>query len=155
MSRRKNSEPVAEDEEWMTTYADAITLAHGFLRHAGEFYQDQHPEIEKAMVGIKEEMGMEKFLWWPLFTLVQSLDSSLDNTNIDLQDVEISFDAQGVVVKFASKSFFKSDSVILLKSVKNCYPTWTTKLFSPPVIFSSLISRGVRTICRKKRQNSL
>lgn len=40
MSRCKVSEPVAEDEEWITTYADAITLAHVFLRHAGEFFQD-------------------------------------------------------------------------------------------------------------------
>lgn len=55
------------------------------------------PKFEKLMVVFKEEMGI-KFLLWPLFTLVQSLDLSLDNANIDLQDVETSFDDQDVVV---------------------------------------------------------
>ncbi len=36
---------------------------------------------------------------------------------MDLQEVETSFDDQGVVVELASKSFFKSGSVILLKAV--------------------------------------
>jgi chemotaxis protein MotB len=31
MHRRKSSEPVVEDEEWMTTYADAITLLVAFF----------------------------------------------------------------------------------------------------------------------------
>jgi chemotaxis protein MotB len=31
MHRRKISEPVVEDEEWMTTYADAITLLVAFF----------------------------------------------------------------------------------------------------------------------------
>lgn len=132
MSRRKFSEPVEVDEEWMTTYADAITLLMAFFVMLVNFSKIDIPKFEKAMAGIKAEMGMEKSPERPLFTLAQSLDSILDNTNIDPQDVETSFDDQGVVVEFASKSFFKPGSVVLLESAKKLLSDVAYQVVQPP-----------------------
>jgi hypothetical protein len=57
------------------------------------------------MAGIKDRDGHGEIARAALFTLAQSLDSILDNTNIDPQDVEINFDDQGMTAEFASKSF--------------------------------------------------
>ena len=105
MNRRKPSEPVAEDGEWMTTYAEAITLLMAFFVMLVNFLETDIPKCVKRWRASKIEMGMEKSPERPFFILAQSLDSILDNTNADPQGVEISFDDQGMAVEFASKSF--------------------------------------------------
>ena len=132
MKRRKTAEPVAEDEEWMTTYADAITLLMAFFVMLVNFSKIDIPRFEDAMAGIKKEMGMDKSPERPLFTLTQNLNSILENANISPNDVETSFDDQGVVVEFASNSFFRPGSVELLESAKKLLSDVAYQVVQPP-----------------------
>lgn len=134
MKRRKTAEPVAEDEEWMTTYADAITLLMAFFVMLVNFSKIDIPRFEDAMAGIKKEMGMGRgeAPERPLFTLTQNLNSILENANINPNEAETSFDDQGVVVEFASGSFFRPGSVELLDSAKKLLSDVAYQVVQPP-----------------------
>ncbi|MFT6582978.1 MAG: OmpA/MotB family protein [Alphaproteobacteria bacterium] len=132
MSRRKLSEPVAEDEEWMTTYADAITLLMAFFVMLVNFSKIDIPRFEDTMAGIKSELGKDDAPKRPLFTLNQNLDSILENANIDPQDAEVSFDDQGVVVEFASRSFFKPRSAEMLPGARKILSDVAYQVVQPP-----------------------
>lgn len=132
MKRRKPDAPVAEDEEWMTTYADAITLLMAFFVMLVNFSKIDIPRFEEAMAGIKNELGRNEAPKRPLFTLSQNLDSILENANIDPVDAETSFDDQGVVVEFSNKSFFRPGSAELLPGARKILTDVAYQVVQPP-----------------------
>ena len=103
-----------ESEDWLVTYADAITLLMAFFVMLISFSKIDLPMFEEAAAGISEEVGKRDTTDRPIFSLLNNLNSIVEDAEISTEDVESSFDDQGVVIEFASRSFFKSGSAQML-----------------------------------------
>lgn len=114
MAKRRQNMPIVEDESWLTTYADAITLLMAFFVMLLSFSDFNLPAFENVMAGIKNELGKREAPERPLFNLAQSMNQLIDETEISLEAVESGFDELGVVIDFESQSFFRAGSAVLL-----------------------------------------
>ncbi|MDA0664116.1 MAG: flagellar motor protein MotB [Proteobacteria bacterium] len=131
MAKRVN-DPPEEDESWMTTYADAITLLMAFFVMLVSFSKIDLPKFEEAMAGIKDKLGAEEAPKRPLFNLSQNLNTILERVQIDQQEVQTGFDEAGVVIEFASQSFFKPGSAELLPQAEQILIEISYQLEQPP-----------------------
>lgn len=114
MARRPRAAPPAEEEDWLTTYADAITLLMAFFVMLVSFSKIDIPAFEAAMAGIQDKLGKDEAPKRPMFTLQQNLNSILEEVQIDQDQVETGFDQAGVVIDFETGSFFRPGSAELL-----------------------------------------
>ncbi|NKB56694.1 MAG: OmpA family protein [Alphaproteobacteria bacterium] len=132
MAKRRGPPPAAEEEDWLTTYADAITLLMAFFVMLVSFSKVDLPAFEEAMAGIKNELGREEAPKRPMFTLAQNLNSILEEVQIDQDEVQTGFDSAGVVIDFESGSFFKPGSAELLPAAKKILVEIAYELSQPP-----------------------
>ena len=114
MAKRPRAAPPAEEEDWLTTYADAITLLMAFFVMLVSFSKVDIPAFEAAMAGIQDKLGKDDAPKRPMFTLQQNLNSILEEVQIDQDQVETGFDQAGVVIDFETGSFFRPGSAELL-----------------------------------------
>jgi len=105
--------PEEDKEEWMVTYADAITLLMAFFVMLLTFKEYDAGQREEAVAAIKENLGNQQNVERPMMNLMNGLNSILDGGQIQPEDATVSFDDSGVVIEFSSKSFFKSGSATL------------------------------------------
>ena len=106
--------PEEDKEEWLVTYADAITLLMAFFVMLLTFKEYDAGQREEAMAAIKENLGDQQNVERPMMSLMNGLNSILDGGTIQPEDATVTFDSSGVVIEFSSKSFFKSGSATLL-----------------------------------------
>jgi len=95
-----------EDEDWLATYADAITLLMAFFVLMLSFSKIDLPTFDAVMAGLKKEIGMGEGTGK---TVVQAVSAALETMAFELnmeQEVDVYTDAKGVVIEMASKSFF-------------------------------------------------
>jgi chemotaxis protein MotB len=104
--------PKDEDrEEWLITYADAITLLMAFFIMLASFSKVDIATFEKVAAGIAGEIGHRE------------QETPVDRLKVDMQDIiygmdaekiaKISTDEKGVVIELDSSAFFKSGSADL------------------------------------------
>ncbi|MBG06507.1 MAG: hypothetical protein CMM59_20790 [Rhodospirillaceae bacterium] len=110
------SEEVSED--WLVTYADAITLLLAFFVMIITFKDYDAGERENAVAAIKENLGSQENVATPMFSLMNNLNSILDGADIQQEQFEVGFDQDGVVLEFSSKAFFASGRATLLPEAK-------------------------------------
>ncbi len=132
MAKRPPPAPAAEEEDWLTTYADAITLLMAFFVMLVSFSKIDLPAFEEAMAGIKNELGKEEAPKRPMFNLAQNLNAILEEVQIDQDEVETGFDQAGVVIEFESGSFFKPGSAELLPTAEKILVEIAYELAQPP-----------------------
>ncbi len=132
MAKRPPAAPAAEEEDWLTTYADAITLLMAFFVMLVSFSKVDLPAFEEAMAGIKNELGREEAPKRPMFNLAQNLNSILEEVQIDQDEAETGFDQAGVVIEFESGSFFKPGSAELLPAAEQILVEIAYELAQPP-----------------------
>ncbi len=113
---KQESEEVSED--WLVTYADAITLLLAFFVMIITFKDYDAGEREAAMAAIKENLGQQENIATPMFSLMNNLNSILDGAQIQQDQYEVGFDQDGVVLEFSSKAFFASGRATLLPEAK-------------------------------------
>lgn len=102
---------VEEGEEWMTTYADAITLLMCFFVMMLTFAEFDIPAFEEAAAAIKDKIGSKDEA------------SPTEQMKIDVEDVvfqmqadravQVTKDTKGVVIELASSAFYKPGSAEL------------------------------------------
>ena len=124
-----------ESEDWLVTYADAITLLMAFFVMLISFSKIDLPMFEEAAAGISEEVGKRDTTDRPIFSLLNILNSIVEDAEISTEDVESSFDDQGVVIEFASRSFFKSGSAQMLPKAEAILRDIAFKVSQPPYDF--------------------
>jgi chemotaxis protein MotB len=97
-----------EKEDWLVTYADAITLLMAFMVMLVSFSKVDIPLHEKVAAGIAEEIGGSKNV------------STTELMKLDVEDivytmqadevVSVGTDDDGVVIELASSAFYKPGS---------------------------------------------
>jgi len=130
--RQRAAAPPADEEDWLTTYADAITLLMAFFVMLVSFSKIDLPAFEEAMAGIKKELGREEAPKRPMFDLAQNLNTILEEVQIDQDEVETGFDESGVVIEFANNSFFRPGSAELLPRAKKILTGIAYEVAEPP-----------------------
>lgn len=132
MPRRRQAAPAAEEEDWLTTYADAITLLMAFFVMLVSFSKIDIPAFEEAMAGIKKELGKQEAPKRPMFNLMQNLNDILEQVQIDQNEVQTGFDDSGIVIEFESGSFFAPGSADLLPKAEKILLEIAYELAQPP-----------------------
>ncbi len=107
-----NDEEMAE-EDWMTTYADAITLLMAFFVMMLTFAKYDMPAYEAAVQAIKENISGEP--QGP--TTTEQMQTELLDVVYNIQGgqeaMEVTSDNNGVVIELASKAFYKPGSATI------------------------------------------
>ena len=104
-----NKEPEEEKEDWLVTYADAITLLMAFFVMLLNFSKIDIPKFEEVAAGIKDEIGTGE----PTVTPTQMLKIDVQDVVYSMQAdeaVDVGTDDQGVVIELSSSAFYKPGS---------------------------------------------
>ena len=126
MARRKRRMPTTKEEpvneDWLATYADAITLLMAFFVMLVSFSKIEIPTFEKVQAGIAEQIGKREVVR-PTQVLETDLRDVVFNLAMD-NDVNVSTDDEGILLELGSGSFFKpgsanltNDAVLFLKDI--------------------------------------
>lgn len=112
--RRRQQETEENSEDWLATYADAITLLMAFFVMLVSFSKVELPLFEQVQAGIKEELGGQVDSEKPIFQLHSKMQRIIQDTDdVPPEAVDVGFDDAGVVIDFASGSFFEPGSATL------------------------------------------
>lgn len=112
-----------EKEDWLVTYADAITLLMAFFVMLLNFSKIDIPRFEEAAAGISEQIGVGpaaqtnpiSILENNFLELVAQVEGQIPNME---GDIKVEKDDQGVVIELASGAFYRSGSANLLEQGK-------------------------------------
>ncbi|MDA0655399.1 MAG: OmpA family protein [Proteobacteria bacterium] len=119
--KEKINEP---EDDWLITYADAITLLLAFFVILISFSKVDVQTFEKVAAEIKKEIRKEEKLDRPIFSLFNNLSSVIDGSpSLIKENADVTFDERGVVLEFTGKAFFKSGSAVLLPEAKQVLAT--------------------------------
>ncbi len=94
-----------EKEDWLTTYADAITLLMAFFVMLLTFAEFDIPAYEELTSGIASSVGIKGAK-----STTQSLKIAVENISFEMQAdqfMHVEVDDKGVVVELQSNAFFK------------------------------------------------
>ena len=130
---KKFQDPPEEPEDWISTYADAITLLLAFFVILVSFSKVNIPQFEAVQAGIKDQLGGTVDSDRPIFSMVNQMQMILDNTPLqDPSETDVGYDDQGVVMEFATGSFFEPGSVELTSQAKTILQRVKRELELPP-----------------------
>ena len=106
----KTEEPEEIKEDWIITYADAITLLMAFFVMLLNFSKIDIPMFEEVAAGIKEEIGMGGD---PKVTPTQLMKLDVEDVVYAMQAdevIDVGTDEKGVVIELASSAFYMPGS---------------------------------------------
>ena len=112
-----------EDEEWLTTYADAITLLMAFFIMLVSFSKIDLPLFEEVMAGIQQEIGMGEAKETTTTEVKTKIEDIVFQTGME-QIVEVHKDERGVTIEMASAGFFVSGTAKLKEEAKPLIAKW-------------------------------
>jgi len=110
MAKRSLSaeEEPEEVEDWMATYADAITLLMAFFVMLLNFSKIDIPQYEAVAAGIANEIGMGENVS-PTEMMKRDIEDVVYNMQAE-EAVKVGTDAKGIVMELASSAFYKPGS---------------------------------------------
>lgn len=97
-----------DKEDWLVTYADAITLLMAFFVMMLTFAKYDIPAFEEAAAAIKSNIG-KKQVTSPIQLLKLDIQDIVYNMQAD-QVVNVEKDDKGVVIELSSSAFYKPGS---------------------------------------------
>lgn len=132
--RRGSGEAGPEEQDWLQTYADAITLLMAFFVMLVSFSKVELPQFEAVQAGIKEELGgQETKADTPIFELHAKMRQVVQTVpEIPAEQADVAFDDEGVVIDFASGSFFARGSARLTETAQLVLGKLRRELSVPP-----------------------
>jgi chemotaxis protein MotB len=108
MPAPKKTKHEEEKEDWLTTYADAITLLMAFFVMLLTFAEYDIPAYQEAVKAIKENVGNREEAS-PTEVLQQEVTTIVNQMQAD-QVVTVTVDDKGIVIELASNAFYKPGS---------------------------------------------
>ncbi|WP_425403753.1 OmpA/MotB family protein [Hwanghaeella sp.] len=136
--RRRRSDAVQENEDdWLVTYADAITLLMAFFVMLISFSKIDLVRFEEVQAGIKGEVGKKEQAEvkevLPIFNMHSKVQAIVDTTaELPPGDVQVGFDDEGIVIDFVVASFFKPRSLEMTDPAKLILRQIRYELQEPP-----------------------
>jgi len=104
----KTEEEVEEAEDWLVTYADAITLLMAFFVMLLNFSKIDIPMFEAVAAGIANEIGMKSDMT-PTELMKIDIEDVVYNMQAE-EAIEVGTDSKGIVMELASSAFYKPGS---------------------------------------------
>ncbi|MBI3114288.1 MAG: OmpA family protein, partial [Rhodospirillales bacterium] len=98
-----------DKEDWLTTYADAITLLMAFFVMLLSFTKYDIPALEEAAAAFKVTIGKQDQATSPIQLLKLDVEDVVYNMQAD-QVVKVDKDDKGVVIELSSSAFYKPGS---------------------------------------------
>lgn len=108
MPAPKPIEEPPEEEEWLATFADTMTLLMCFFIMLLTFSKYDVPAMEAAVQGIKNQVGDRKEQS-PTSTLKNEIQDIVYEMQAD-QVIDVTTDDKGVVIELASSAFYRPGS---------------------------------------------
>ena len=105
-----------EDNDWIVTYADVVTLLMAFFVILLSMSTIDQTKVEQFMQGMNEEL-LKKENEPPFKELKQQLDVILVEKGLT-NDVDVGLDPMGIVIKFSSNSIFELGSAEVLPDIQ-------------------------------------
>lgn len=122
-----------EAEEWIATYADAMTLLLAFFIMLITFSKIDIPKMDAVQAGVKNQLGGVTDSKRPIFSLMSQMQLIVQEIqNLDPSATDVGFDDQGIVIDFASGSLFEPGSVELTNVAKQILQRIKKELELPP-----------------------
>ena len=132
--RRAAPEEEGDDEAWVSTFADMVTLLLTFFILLVSFSKVNVPRFEAVQAGIKDQLGGTVDSERPIFSLMNQMQMVLEDIpQLDPNSTDIGFDDQGVVIEFASGSLFEPGSVELTRRARTILSRVKQELEVPPL----------------------
>ena len=94
-----------ESEDWLTTYADAITLLMAFFVMLLNFSKIDIPAYEAAAAGIKNELGLGDSEGNPIEIIKDDIIDVVYELQAD-KVVQVETDDKGITIELASSAFY-------------------------------------------------
>lgn len=110
---RRNPPP---DDDWMTTFSDMVTLLLGFFILLASISKVDMAMFEQVQAGMAKGVG-KRDIETPLENLKREVKEILVEMNVD-ETSSIGSDSSGVIIEFASSSFFDPGSANLRENAK-------------------------------------
>ncbi len=127
-----DKEECEETEDWLVTYADAITLLMAFFVMLLSFSKIDIPKFEEAATGIAEEIGMGPAARKsPMLALKDTLMDMVTIMEAD-EAVEIRTDDKGIIVMLSSGAFYQIGLADLREDAKPVLRQLAGTLMAPP-----------------------
>ena len=104
-----NKEPVEEKEDWLVTYADAITLLMAFFVMLLNFSKINIPMFEEVAAGIKDQIGKSESTVTPTQMMKIDIQDVVYSMQAD-EAVNVETDDQGIMIELASSAFYQPGS---------------------------------------------
>jgi chemotaxis protein MotB len=111
-SRFTNPQSQDNDEDWMTTYADAITLLMAFFVLTTSISKVDLEAFEQINEGIKKQINAKTNETTPTREFREEIKGVAENNNVSEQ-VSVSADSDSINLDLAGRSFFKPGSAEL------------------------------------------
>ncbi|MCW8916347.1 MAG: flagellar motor protein MotB [Magnetovibrio sp.] len=116
-----------DDEEWLVTYADAITLLMAFFVMLVSFSKIDLPLFEEVMSGIQQEIGLGEAKETTTTEVKTKIEDIVFQTGME-QIVEVQKDTRGVTIEIGSAGFFKPGTAFIKEEALPLLAKWSEVL---------------------------
>lgn len=116
-----------DEEEWLVTYADAITLLMAFFVMLVSFSKIDLPLFEEVMSGIQQEIGMGESKETTTTEVKKEIEEIVFQVGME-QEIEVQKDTRGITIDIASASFFKPGTATIKEEAHSMLKQWSAIL---------------------------
>jgi chemotaxis protein MotB len=131
----------AEEEEWILTYADAITLLMAFFVMLLTFTKYDIPAFEKVKKGISEAVGHRDNEQTPTELLKIEIEDVVASMQAE-EVAKVTKDDKGILIELDSSAFYKPGSADILNQARPLLKNVSDLLVSPTFRFYNVEIEG-------------
>jgi chemotaxis protein MotB len=140
MATTEDGEEIEEKEDWLVTYADAITLLMAFMVMLLTFAEYDMPAFETTANAIKSNLtGQDSTS--PIQLLRIDVQDVVFNMQAD-QVVKVSTDKKGIVIELSSSAFFLPGTADVREVALPVLEKMTQTLLAPRYLFYTIEIEG-------------
>jgi len=140
MAAPKPIQEAEEKEDWLITYADAITLLMAFFVMLLTFAEYDIPAFEEAAAAIKKNLSGQEATS-PIQLLRIDVKNVVFNMQAD-QVVKVETDDKGIVIELASSAFYKPGAADIRDEALPVLEKMSQTLLAPRYLFYTIEIEG-------------